>query len=100
VAVGNERSQAQFLGQGEGLAIVRLRGIGLEPVGVGRVAIETAVHEELRPALAATPYECNGVRRGYRSGTKARTLTAPTGQSYSPGHAPHCTVLCPQTAQS
>jgi transposase-like protein len=44
-----------------------------------RVAIETAVHEELRATLAATPYERNGVRRGYRNGTKARTLTGPTG---------------------
>ena len=29
-----------------------------------RVAIETAVNEELRAALGATPYERNGVRRG------------------------------------
>jgi putative transposase len=44
-----------------------------------RVAIETAVYEELRAALGATPYERSGVRRGYRNGTKARTLTGPTG---------------------
>ena len=44
-----------------------------------RVAIETAVHEELRAALGATPYERSEVRRGYRNGTKARTLTGPTG---------------------
>jgi len=43
-----------------------------------RVAIQTAVHEELRAALAATPHERNGVRRGYRNGTKARALTGPT----------------------
>ena len=44
-----------------------------------RVAIETAVNEELRAALGTTPYERSDVRRGYRNGTKARTLTGPTG---------------------
>jgi transposase-like protein len=44
-----------------------------------RVAIETAVHEELRAALGTTPWERSGLRRGYRNGTKARTLTGPTG---------------------
>jgi transposase-like protein len=44
-----------------------------------RVAIETAVHEELRAVLGASPYERSEVRRGYRNGTKARTLTGPTG---------------------
>jgi len=44
-----------------------------------RVAIEMAVHEELQAALGATPYERSDVRRGYRNGTKARTLTGPTG---------------------
>src|SRR5437899_4816559 len=44
-----------------------------------RVAIETAVHEELRAALGTTPYERSEVRRSYRNGTKARTLTGPTG---------------------
>jgi putative transposase len=44
-----------------------------------RLAIETAVHEELRAALGTTPYERSDVRRGYRNGTKARTLTGPTG---------------------
>src|SRR2546425_8634087 len=44
-----------------------------------RAAIETAVHEELRAVLGATPYERSEVRRGYRNGTKARTLTGPTG---------------------
>ena len=43
-----------------------------------RVAIEMAVHEELRAALGTTHYERNDVRRGYRNGTKARTLTGPT----------------------
>lgn len=44
-----------------------------------RVAIETAVHEELRTALGAVPYERSDARRGYRNGTKTRTLTGPTG---------------------
>src|SRR3989442_783574 len=44
-----------------------------------RAAIETAVREELRAALGTTPYERSEVRRGYRNGTKARTLTGPTG---------------------
>jgi transposase-like protein len=44
-----------------------------------RVAIETAVHEELRSALGTTPYERSEVRRGYRNGTRERTLTGPTG---------------------
>ena len=58
----------------------------LEPVSLSalihryvRIAIETAVLEELRAALGATPYERSDVRRGYRNGTKARTLTGPTG---------------------
>jgi transposase-like protein len=44
-----------------------------------RVAIETAVHEELRAALGTTRYERTELRRGYRNGTKTRTLTGPTG---------------------
>ncbi len=44
-----------------------------------RQAIEVAVHEELLAALGAAPYERSGGRRGYRNGTKARTLTGPTG---------------------
>src|SRR5262245_3860601 len=58
----------------------------LEPVSLSglihqhvRIAIETAVHEELRAALWTTPYERSDVRRGYRNGTKVRTLTGPTG---------------------
>ena len=58
----------------------------LEPVSLSalihrhvRIAIETAVHEELRAALGTTPYERSHVRRGYRNGSKARTLTGPTG---------------------
>ncbi len=41
-------------------------------------AIETAVHEELRAALGTRPYERTEVRRGYRNGTKMRTLTGPS----------------------
>jgi transposase-like protein len=44
-----------------------------------RQAIEIAVHEELAAALGAAPYERTGDRLGYRNGTKARTLTGPTG---------------------
>src|SRR2546428_7060887 len=44
-----------------------------------RIAIETAVHEELRAALGAWSYERSDVRRGYRNGTKARALTGPSG---------------------
>jgi len=44
-----------------------------------RLAIETAVHEELRAALGARSYERSDGRRGYRNGAKARTLTGPTG---------------------
>jgi putative transposase len=58
----------------------------LEPVSLSelihqhvRVAIETAVHEELRAALGANPYERRDVRRGYRNGVRERTLTGPTG---------------------
>jgi putative transposase len=61
-------------------------GHELEPVSLSelihrqvRVAIETAVHEELRTALGAVPYERSDARRGYRNGTKTRTLTGPTG---------------------
>jgi len=44
-----------------------------------RRAIEQAVEEEMTAALGATPWERNGVRRGYRNGRKPRTLTGPTG---------------------
>ena len=40
-----------------------------------RGAIETAVHEELRATLGVQPYERHETRRGYRNGTKTRTLT-------------------------
>src|SRR5215467_12942971 len=62
------------------------RALELEPVSLSelihreiRVAIETAVHEELRAALGTTPYERSQLRRGYRNGTRTRTLTGPTG---------------------
>jgi putative transposase len=44
-----------------------------------RIAIETAVHEELAVALGAGRYERQRERRGYRNGRKARMLTGPTG---------------------
>src|SRR5256885_13486239 len=44
-----------------------------------RIAIETAVHEELRAALGARSYERSDERRGYRNGTKARAPTGPGG---------------------
>jgi putative transposase len=59
---------------------------GIECVSLGelihehvRVAIETAVQEELRAALGVQPYERHDARRGYRNGTKPRTLTGPSG---------------------
>ena len=44
-----------------------------------RIAIETAVREELRAALGTTPYERSDGRRGYRNGNNTRTLTGPAG---------------------
>lgn len=44
-----------------------------------RSAIEVAVEEELARALGADRYEREATRRGYRNGTKERTLTGPTG---------------------
>ena len=44
-----------------------------------RVAVETAVHEELHVALGVRVYERHEGRRGYRNGTKTRTLTGPSG---------------------
>ncbi len=62
------------------------RAQGLEPISLSelihqhvRVAIETAVHEELRAALGTSPWERSHARRGYRNGTKPRTVTGPTG---------------------
>ena len=44
-----------------------------------RVAIETAVHEELHVVLGVRSYERHEARRGYRNGIKTRTLTGPSG---------------------
>src|SRR5262249_36580340 len=41
--------------------------------------IELAVQEELAVALGALPYQRSDERRGYRNGTKERTLTGPSG---------------------
>src|SRR6266566_526280 len=40
VAVGDERAHAELLGEGQRLAIVRLRDIDLEAVGMGRDVAE------------------------------------------------------------
>jgi len=62
------------------------RAQALEPVSLSelihqhvRVAIEVAVHEELGAALGTSPWERDPVRRGYRNGTRTRSLTGPTG---------------------
>jgi len=44
-----------------------------------RSAIEAAVEEEVAGALGADRYAREAARRGYRNGTKDRTLTGPTG---------------------
>ena len=63
-----------------------LKLVGRDEVSLGelihqtvRRTIEQAVEEELRAALGAGPYERRHERSGYRNGTKARTLTGPTG---------------------
>src|SRR2546426_12467143 len=62
------------------------RALELEPLSIsalihqhGRLDRDADVHEELRAALWTIPYERSDVRRGYRNGTKTRTLTGPTG---------------------
>lgn len=45
-----------------------------------REAIERAVEEELAEALGAPPYARSDGRRGYRNGSRERTLTGPTGK--------------------
>jgi len=68
----------------------RIRNAGAvhegQPVALGelihtyvREAIESAVHEQLAAALGAGRYERSRGPGGYRNGTKARTLTGPTG---------------------
>jgi putative transposase len=44
-----------------------------------RRTIEVAVDKELTAVLGARMYERGGQRRGYRNGTKPRTVTGPTG---------------------
>ena len=58
-----------------------------------RRAIEAAVEEELAGALGAERYEREAARRGYRNGTKERTLTGPTGPV--PLTLPRATVTTP-----
>jgi len=71
------------------------RAQDLEPLSLSelihhevRLAIETAVHEELHAALGATAYERSAGRRGYRNGNKTRTLTGPTGRVLGPRDLP------------
>lgn len=44
-----------------------------------RAAISMAVHEELHATLGVRRYERHAMRRGYRNGTRTRTLTGPSG---------------------
>ena len=62
----------------------------LEPVSLSelihqhvRVAIETAVHEELRPALGANPYERRDVPTGLPEWLRERTLRDRSARSRS-----------------
>src|SRR5216684_1748065 len=43
------------------------------------LSLSGLIHQHVRAALGATPWERSELRRGYRNGTKARTLTGPTG---------------------
>jgi putative transposase len=45
-----------------------------------RVAIEEAVEEELVASLGAAPHARIETRRGYRNGSRTRSLTGPTGK--------------------
>ena len=63
-----------------------LRLVGREEISLGelihrevRKTIELAVEEELEAVLGARPYERVEQRRGYRNGSRQRTLTGPTG---------------------
>lgn len=61
------------------VALVRPSSLGeLIHVAVRR-AIEQAVEDELEVALGAPWYERGGERRGYRNGSRERTLAGPTG---------------------
>ena len=68
VAVGDERAQAQLLGQGQGLAIVRLRGIDLDAVGMGRDVAEQSQDAGPPPPVppAAEPPRARPGRSGWR----------------------------------
>ena len=55
VAVGDERAQAQFLGQGQSLAIVRVRAIDLDAVGMGRDVAEQSQDLALHPPFPPLP---------------------------------------------
>ncbi len=51
VAVGEERAHAARLGEGQGLAVVGLAGLGIEPVGMGRDVAEQVQRMGREPGL-------------------------------------------------
>ena len=53
--MGHERAQAEFVGQGQGLAIVRLRGIGFEAVGMSRDVARQSQELALYPPVPPLP---------------------------------------------
>jgi len=61
------------------VALVRPSSLGELIHAAVRRAIEQAVDDELEAALGAPWYERGGERRGYRNGSRDRTLTGPTG---------------------
>ncbi len=71
--MGKHTSKSQVAGEPERSTLGELIHAAV------RRAIEAAVEEELAGALGADRYEREAARRGYRNGTKERTLTGPTG---------------------
>ena len=55
MAVGHERAQAEFLIQGQGLARVRLRGIGFEAVAMGLDVAKQSQELALYPPVPPLP---------------------------------------------
>ena len=53
--MGDERAHAELVGQGQGLAIVRLRGIDLDAVGMGRDVAEQSQELALHPSFPPLP---------------------------------------------
>lgn len=84
-----EKQSTQFVGKMEGL-------LGPDPLtealrGKIRETIMTLVEGELAEVLAALPYERTGQRRGYRHGSKSRTLT--TGLGAVPMEIPRARMI-------